>query len=135
MINWAKPILINGAHETFKLAGTLDGFQLVITTSGPQGTQTLFKVYDSDGSSVRLEPYAGGRNVEGPTFSNEPELVTMTSECFMNINSDGTWYSYRDGNAANAPQICHPKRVACLKICITVNPKTGEFESGMIGKA
>jgi len=135
MINWNKPILIDGVPETFKLAGTLNDKQLVILTSGPQGAQTLFMVY-ADGSSIVFDPYPhrpDGR--AGPKFENEPELLTMSPTCFMSIYEDGTWRCDLSREAADLSNCKSSRRVACLKVVLTVNPKTGEFDSGVIGKA
>jgi hypothetical protein len=86
MINWAKPILINGLHETFKLTGTLNGKQLVVTTAGPQAIQTLFLVDNDTGESIRMSPLNAYDPIRGPQFENESESIEI--ERFLNIYED-----------------------------------------------
>jgi len=86
MINWAKPILINGLHETFKLTGTLNGKQLVVTTAGPQAIQTLFLVDNDTGESIRMSPLNAYDPIRGPQFENEHKPIEF--EHFLNIYED-----------------------------------------------
>ncbi len=84
MINWGKPILIGGFHRLFKLAGTLNDSQLVVTTDGTQGQQMLFFVNEHGDSSF----LHNGKLFHGPKFSNEPPKPVVTNN-WTNVYSDG----------------------------------------------
>jgi hypothetical protein len=120
MINWAKPILINGVHETFKLAGTLNDKQLVVTTDS-MGHQTLFGVNSRTGSSER---FASDGLYVGPKFSNEPE--TITTSTYYNIYSNGEVRgNHKTRESAHTGAEISAKtrglvRVACLCATVTV---------------
>lgn len=72
MINWNKPIMLNGVTLHFREAGELNGSKLIIV--GAPNSETLYFVNKESGHSSYL---TGGELRPGPTFVNEVTSNTV----------------------------------------------------------